>query len=159
MRTGTGNFALKCILQMTQLCINIPNYCLSSLVHSAQVNQMASGLSLSVVSHFNKPSFPVVIEKKKNRYLELLSATVAPSTSVCLFGEYSSPSTTWKYVSIVGSCLEKGNRKRPLKRERSQEGRWRRGGRSVVLERKGKKNKERGAVMTAGDFDNLLDIV
>lgn len=50
---------------MTQPCINVPIYCLSSLVHSAQVNQMASGLSLSVVSHFNKQSFPVVIEKKK----------------------------------------------------------------------------------------------
>lgn len=48
------------------------------------------------------------------------------------------PSTTWKYVSIAGSCLEKGNRKRPLTEKGD-----RRGGQGekgeVVLERK-KKN-------------------
>lgn len=52
---------------------------------------------------------------------------------MCLFGEYSLPGTTWKYVSVVGLCLAKGDRKRPLK-ERGDRGEGEKG--VVVLDRK-----------------------
>lgn len=45
-------------------------------------------------------------------YLDLL---LCHHVSVYLFGEYSLPRSTWKYVSTVGSSLQKDNRKRPLR--------------------------------------------
>lgn len=82
-----------------------------------------------------------------SRYLDLLAASVSLSAPVCLFGEYSSPGTTWKYVSAVGSCLEKGNRKRPLTEKGD-----RRGGEGekgeVVLEKYIKGEERREALET-----------
>ena len=116
------------VLLITQLNIHrsISIYCLRGTVHTAQTK--SNCLFLPLVSLFNKQSRPGGHFFPPARYLDLHSASASLSAPVCLFGEYSSPSTTWKYVSAVGSCLEKRQQEESTQRERRQEGRRRREG-------------------------------
>lgn len=61
------------------------------------------------------------------------------------------PGTTWKYVSVVGLCVAKGDRKRPLK------GRGDRGeGEKGVAELDGKIWKEGGVCGGGGEGSRIL---